>query len=126
MLRRSSAKVRVNKAHAPLRRRRLEVVDEVDDNKTPSNALEKPLRRVRSNARDHTIGGRCAGVAPQHGAAKEHVDKAHALLRRGRPEVVDNDDKDKAPVIVLGVLRRWARTKQARLYHRRLLRGGFG
>ena len=98
---RSAAKVRVNEAHAVLRRRRLEVVDEVDNNEAPSNVLEEPRKRVRPNARDRTIGDLCAGVAPQHGAAKERINKAHALLRRRRPEVVDKDNEDESPVIVL-------------------------
>ena len=106
VLRRSLEKVCINGAHAPLRRRRLEVVDEVDDNETPSNILEEPRRRVRSNTCNCTIGGCCAGVAPQHGAAKERVYKAHPLLRRRRPKVVYKDNKNEAPVIALEVLHR--------------------
>ena len=52
-----------------------------------------------------------ARALPQHGAAKDRVNKAHALLWRRRPEVVDKKDKDEDPVIALEVLRRWVRTK---------------
>ena len=44
---RSVAKVRVDKVHALLRYRRLEVVDEVDKEGVPSNVLEEPRRRAR-------------------------------------------------------------------------------
>ena len=40
-------KVRVDKAHALARHRRLEVVDKVDKDEDPSNVLEEPRRRVR-------------------------------------------------------------------------------
>ena len=64
VVRRNAAKIQVDKDHALLRHRRLEVVDKVNDNKTPSNVSDEPRRRARSNARDRTIGGLCAGVAP--------------------------------------------------------------
>ena len=47
MLRRGVAKVRVNEAYASLRQRRLEVMDEVDKDKVPSNVSEEPRRRAR-------------------------------------------------------------------------------
>ena len=47
VVRHSATKVRVDKAHALLRHRRLEVVDEVDKEGAPSNVLEEPRRRTR-------------------------------------------------------------------------------
>ena len=43
----SVAKMHVNDAYASLMQRRLEVVDEVDEDKAPSNVLEEPRRRAR-------------------------------------------------------------------------------
>ena len=108
VLRRGVAKVRVNEAYASLRQRRLEVMDEVDKDKAPSNVLEEPRRRARKNVRDRTRGGRCAGrcAAAQK---KVRVDKVHVLARHRRLEVVDEVNKDEAPSNVLEEPRRRAR-----------------
>ena len=44
---RSVAAVHVQKAYTMLREKGVEVVDEVDEDKAPSNVLEKPHRRAR-------------------------------------------------------------------------------
>ena len=46
-LRRSTKKMRVDKAHALARHRRLEVMDKVHKDEAPSNVVEEPRRRAR-------------------------------------------------------------------------------
>ena len=47
VVRRNAAKIQVDKDHALLRHRRLDIVDEVNKEGTPSNVLEEPRKRGR-------------------------------------------------------------------------------